>query len=229
MKRIYLADDDKDIREIIKTFLLSDGYEVECFETGDDLYSRFIQQECDLIILDIMMPGTNGLDICKKIRIDSSVPIILLTAKDTDADYITGITYGSDDYIVKPFRPTLLMARIKALFRRIELEHANEEKQSENIIAGDLVFNQKKHEIFCNSNSLKLTPNEHEILIYMMKNFETAIKREDLLEIIWGECKDVETRVIDETIRKIRKKLALSGSKTSIKTVWSFGYALENL
>ncbi len=118
---IYIADDEKNIRDIIKSFLERDGYAVSAFENGDDLMSAFFQQPCDLVILDIMMPGTDGLTICRMLREKTDVPIIMLTAKNSEYDYVKGITLGSDDYLTKPFRPTTLLMRVHALLRRIEM------------------------------------------------------------------------------------------------------------
>ena len=121
-KKIYIADDETNIRLAIKTFLENSGYIVEDFETGDLLLAAFTKSPPDLIILDVMMPGSNGFVICKELRKISHVPIIMLTARDTDLDYATGLELGSDDYLIKPFSPMSLVMRVKALFRRMELD-----------------------------------------------------------------------------------------------------------
>ena len=123
-KLIYAADDELNIRQLIQSFLEEEGYEVETFETGDALLEKFKQKPSDLVILDVMMPGTDGLSICNTIRKFSSVPILILTARDTTADYVTGITLGCDDYFTKPFSPVMLTMRVKAMFRRVELDKA---------------------------------------------------------------------------------------------------------
>ena len=147
-KLIYAADDEENIREILKSFLVDSGFEVEVFPTGDELFEAFQKKPCDLAVLDIMMPGTDGLTICKNLRAISKVPIIILTAKDSEMDYVTGMTYGGDDYLMKPFRPSMLVMRIKALFRRIEMEHDN--KRSEEVSAfSDLTYYAKTREIQC--------------------------------------------------------------------------------
>ncbi|MCL2401554.1 MAG: response regulator transcription factor [Oscillospiraceae bacterium] len=127
-KKIYIADDETNIRVAIKAFLENAGYAVEDFETGDRLLAAFAESPADLVILDVMMPGSNGFIVCKELRKKSSVPIIMLTARDSDLDYATGLDLGSDDYLIKPFSPMALVMRIKAIFRRIEFErqaHAN--------------------------------------------------------------------------------------------------------
>jgi len=122
-KLIYIADDETSIREAIQTFLENAGFAVRAFETGDALLASFTDQPTDLVILDVMMPGSNGFTICKAIRAMSPVPIIMLTARDTDLDYATGLSIGSDDYFTKPFSAMGLVMRVKAIFRRIELDH----------------------------------------------------------------------------------------------------------
>jgi DNA-binding response OmpR family regulator len=122
-KKIYIADDEANIRTAIKTFLESAGYAVEDFETGDLLLEAFSESPADLVILDVMMPGSNGFVVCKEIRKTSRVPIIMLTARDSDLDYATGLDLGSDDYLTKPFSPMALTMRVKAIFRRMEFEH----------------------------------------------------------------------------------------------------------
>ena len=121
-KLIYIADDETNIRVAIKTFLENAGFSVADFETGDLLLAAFDEQPADLVVLDVMMPGSNGFVVCKALRRISTVPIIMLTARDSDLDYATGLDIGSDDYLIKPFRPMALVMRIKAIFRRIEFE-----------------------------------------------------------------------------------------------------------
>ena len=175
---IYIADDERNIRDLIKSFLESDGYEVSAFETGDELKAAFDEKPADLVILDIMMPGTDGLTVCKQLREESGVPIIILTAKDSEYDYVHGITIGSDDYLT-------------------------------------------------NGRPVRLTRTELKMLLYMMKNPQKAYSRDELLEAIWGFDTKVETRVTDETLRRIRKQLSACESNVSVKTMWGFGYRIE--
>lgn len=227
---IYIADDEKNIRDLIKSFLESDGYEVSAFETGDELEAAFDKKPADLVILDIMMPGTDGLTICKELREKSSVPIIILTAKDSEYDYVHGITIGSDDYLTKPFRPTALLMRVRSLLRRMDMNEKSDRQQKEatdNISVGDLTFSGEKNQIFCNGKPVKLTRTELKMLLYMMKNPDKAYSRDELLNIIWGYDTAVETRVTDETLRRIRKQLSAYNSNVSIRTMWGFGYRIE--
>lgn len=226
---IYIADDDKNIRELIKSFLESDGYEVSAFVTGDELKAAFEKKPADLVILDIMMPGTDGLTVCKRLREKSSVPIIILTAKDSEFDYVQGITIGSDDYLTKPFRPTTLLMRVRSLIRRMEMNEKNDGSSKEaegDISIGDLTFSSEKNEFFCRSKPVKLTRTELKVLLYMMKNPEKTYSRDELLDAIWGYDTTVESRVTDETLRRIRKRLSACESNVGISTKWGFGYRL---
>ena len=220
---IYLADDEEDIREILSQFLGNAGYEVRSFPTGDDLYEAFNDKECDLVILDVMMPGTDGLTICKNIRAKSLVPIIILTAKETEADQMKGFMNGSDDYLVKPFSPSLLVLRVNALLRR-----TNMNKEDDNITYGDLVFSEREHTVNCNGKELGLTMTEFSLLECLIADAGSAVSRNDILDKVWGiDTDDVETRVVDETIRRTRQKLKASNSNVKIAAVWGYGYKLE--
>lgn len=227
---IYIADDEKNIRDLIKSFLESDGYEVSAFETGDELKAAFDEKPADLVILDIMMPGTDGLTLCRKLREESSVPIIILTAKDSEYDYVQGITIGSDDYLTKPFRPTALLMRVRSLLRRMDMNEKGDRSSKmsdEDISIGDLTFSGRRNEILCGGRPVKLTRTELKMLSYMMKNPEKAYSRDELLNAIWGYDTKVETRVTDETLRRIRKQLSACESNISVRTMWGFGYRIE--
>lgn len=227
---IYIADDEKNIRDLIKSFLESDGYEVSAFETGDELKAVFDEKPADLVILDIMMPGTDGLTLCRKLREKSSVPIIILTAKDSEYDYVQGITIGSDDYLTKPFRPTALLMRVRSLLRRMDMNEKGDRSSKmsdEDISIGDLTFSGRRNEILCGGRPVKLTRTELKMLSYMMKNPEKAYSRDEFLNAIWGYDTKVETRVTDETLRRIRKQLSACESNVSVRTMWGFGYRIE--
>jgi len=223
---IYIADDETNIRDVVKTFLESEGYRVTAFEDGDQLFAAFQEEPCDLIILDIMMPGSSGFDVCREIRQSSTVPIIMLTARDSDLDYATGINLGSDDYFTKPFSAMSLVMRVKAILRRIEYERAGQCKtETATLSFADLVINQQNKTAFLDLKPVELTPNEYNLLAYLVKNSERAVSREELLNTIWGYTCEVETRAADDTVRRLRKKLA--AGKITIETVWGFGFRLK--
>lgn len=227
-KKIYVADDDDNIRQIVKTFLSSDGYEVEDFPTGDLLLERFAESPCDLAILDVMMPGSDGFTVCKTLREKSTVPIIMLTARDAENDYAMGLGLGSDDYITKPFSAMALMLRVRALFRRVEFEsrkYAPDETQGKKV--GALTPDEDRRRILMNGQPLALTPTEYEVLKYLMEHADQAVSREELLNAVWGFETAVETRATDDTVRRLRQKL--DGSGVNIAAVWGYGFRLEAL
>ena len=223
---IYLADDEKSIRELLHSFLASDGYTVRSFESGDALLEAFRQEPAELVILDIMMPGTDGLTVCRELRSVSDIPIILLTAKDSELDYVMGISQGSDDYLTKPFRPTILLMKVKALLRRVEMDRGKTAAEDE-LHYGDIRYSATENAIFYGTAPVSLTQTELRLLSYMMMQPEKAYSREELLSAVWGFDSEVETRVTDETLRRIRKKLLQAGSTVSVSTIWGFGYKLK--
>lgn len=227
-EQIYIAEDESTIRTTVKTFLESEGYEVKDFENGDLLFESFQVQEPDLVILDVMMPGSSGFDITRKIRDKSSVPIILLTAKDSDLDYATGINLGSDDYFTKPFSAIALNMRVKAMLRRVKMdrEHTSNTNQ-ESYEMGNVLLNHKAMKVYVAKDTIELTPNEYNVFLYLMKRQDRPVSREELLDAIWGYGKDIETRACDDTIRRLRKKLVDASIK--IESVWGFGFSLKEI
>ena len=225
--RIIVVDDEREIADLIGLYLENDGYEVCAFETGDALLGALFKRRADLVILDIMMPGTDGLTCCRLIREKDKVPIILLTAKDTEYDYVSGILQGGDDYLTKPFRPTVLLMRVKALLRRVEMERGTDPLDRD-ITVGDLHFSGKEKKLFCKGKPLALSPNEMKMLLFLMHGKGKAFSRDELLDHIWGYNDDVETRVTDETLRRIRSKLSSADSSVLIETVWGYGYRLHS-
>ncbi|MCQ2515680.1 MAG: response regulator transcription factor [Saccharofermentans sp.] len=230
-KVIYIADDDNNIRNLLKSFLEREGYIVYSFPTGDDLLKKFLSEPCDLIILDVMMPGRDGFFILAEIRKISNVPIIMLTARDSDADYIEGLNLGSDDYFTKPFSPIKLVTRVKSAFARLEASQtmqATGNDASDTLLSfGDITINRKTKEVFLKSIELGLTPNEYSLLSYLMINRDRAVPRVELLDKIWGYETEIETRVADDTVKRLRKKIADSDVK--ISTVWGYGFKLTDV
>ncbi len=221
-KTIYIADDEKNIRELMKGFLKNDGYEVKTFVNGDELLSEFLKKPCDMVILDIMMDGTDGLTICSRIRQNYNVPIIIVSARDSELDRITGITLGSDDYLVKPFSPVELVARVKAIFRRIQLDTGT---NTQTVLKyGDITLNTATRESFLQSERFDLTPTEFALLTYLFENNNRAVSRDELLKNVWRFDFEADTRATDDVLKRLRKKLA--ASKVKIESVWGFGFKL---
>lgn len=227
MAEIYYADDEKEIREVVSSFLKNEGHHVTAFENGDLLLDEFKMKQCDLVILDIMMPGTDGIGVLTELRKISKVPVILLTAKDTDSDYYNGLALGSDDYLTKPFKPIILSAKINALLRRIRFENeGRKEIISNDIQCGNIAYSEKKHIITVNGKPLNLTPTEMRFLLYMMNRYDEAVKKETILDEIWDINSEIESRVADETNRRLRKKMQQAGADVYIQTVWGYGFKL---
>jgi len=222
-KLIYIADDDKNIRDLIAGFLKNDGFETEVFENGDALLQAFSVKPADMLILDIMMPGTDGLALCTKIRAENSVPIIIVSARDSEVDRITGIAIGSDDYLVKPFSPVELVARVHAIFRRMQID---QQKNKENLLKyGDICVNQNERMAAVNGEKLDLTPTEYLLMVYLIQNNGRAVSREELLKHVWRFETDVDTRATDDVVKRLRKKL--KDSAVCIASVWGYGFKLE--
>lgn len=226
-KRIYVADDDTNIRQIIRAFLESDGHAVEDFATGDLLLARFLETPCDLAILDVMMPGSSGFEICTELRKISAVPIIMLTARDSENDYVMGLGLGSDDYITKPFSAMSLVMRVRAIFRRIEFEsqkNAVQDAHAETTV-GALTLDVPGRHILRDGVPISLSPTEYEVLKYLMLRVGQAVSREELLNQVWGFGSAVETRATDDTVRRLRQKI--DGSHAVIEAVWGYGFRLK--
>lgn len=226
-KLIYIADDEVNICNIIKSFLIKEGYEAETFYDGRSLLEAFDAKQADMLIIDVMMPEIDGYSICSLIRQKSSVPIIIVSAKDTEPDKIAGLTLGCDDYMTKPFSPMELIARIKSIFRRIELDKNN---PSGNKVLNllDVTINHAAKKAEIGGKDIGLTGMEFSLLYYLAVNKDRAVSRGELLDKLWGYEDEVETRATDDMIKRIRKKLLNSGSKLKIDTVWGFGFRIND-
>lgn len=221
-KIIYFADDEKNIRDLVVPFLEHDGFTVRAFETGDLLLEAYKNQKPDLVILDIMMPGTNGLDVMKSIRQYDNVPIIMLTARDSDVDFITAFNLGTDDYFTKPFSPIKLSLHVKALFKRLDEKAIKNDTQYQFL---DLTLDTEKRIALLSNEEMPLTKTEFDFLLVLIEKLETAFSRETLLNRICG-FDDIESRAVDDTIKRLRKKFKQYHSQVSIKTVWGYGFKL---
>lgn len=225
MKRtVYLADDEENIRNLMQLFLTNGGYEVSVFSNGDDLLKAFLEKPCDLVILDVMMPGTDGLSLCTRIRQGSNTFIIIVSARDSELDRIAGITLGSDDYLTKPFSPMELVARANALFRRAELSRSAE--GPEQLSHGNFQLDCSNRIAKVEGRPLELTPTEYELMVYFLKNSGRAVSREELLKNVWKFDFDADTRATDDVIKRLRRKLESSGANLRIESVWGFGFRL---
>ena len=221
MSKILIADDEQKIRKLVCDFLRNVGYETIEAEDGDEAFALFQKHEddIDLVILDIMMPGLNGWEVCKEIRALSDVPVIMLTARSEEFDELLGYESGADDYVTKPFSPTILMKKVEALLRRTKsAAYLGGEK--------DLTFNHEAHEVRLNGQEIELTLKEYNILKKLLENPGRVYSREQLLDSIWGYDYVGDIRTVDSHIARLRTKLGDWGNRR-LKTVYGIGYKLE--
>jgi len=220
MTRILVVDDETNIIELVKLYLGREGYQVDSASTGRDTLSRFAAGSPDLIILDIMLPDIDGLEICRQIRAKSAVPILMLSARREDVDRIVGLELGADDYLTKPFNPHELVARVKAILRRSRAEPAD--KQT--IELGKLQIDLAKHEVKIADEPVSLRTKEFALLVVFAQNPGIVLSRERLLTQVWGYDFYGETRTIDVHVNHLRDKL--TGAGIDIETLRGAGYKL---
>lgn len=224
--RILVVDDDKDIVHLISDILEDEGFEIDKAFTGDTAMAKIISKNYDLILLDIMLPGVDGIEITKKVRDRIGTPIILLTAKDSSLDKVLGFEFGADDYITKPFDNYELVARIKAHLRRSR-RSSNGENGEDSTGQGMLKFkgieiNKDSYEAFVGSRQVELSSREFQILMYMMENANKVLTREQIYSSIWGYDDFGDINTITVHIKKLREKI--DGEGKFIKTIWGTGY-----
>lgn len=218
---IYIVEDDKEIREMETYALKNSGFHVEAFESGAEFFQRVAVQKPKLIMLDIMLPGEDGLQILQKLRQSEKtkdIPIILVTAKNSELDKVKGLDMGADDYLSKPFGIMELVSRVKALLRRTHT------KMDVILTAGDIVLDDTKRLVKVAGENCVLTYKEYELLKYFMQNIDIALSRENLLERVWGFDYEGETRTVDMHVKTLRQKLGASGE--TIKTIRNIGYKM---
>lgn len=204
MAHILLVEDEENLHSFLKLELEYEGYEVTVSENGKEALELFHRNQYDMVLLDLMLPGINGLEVCRRIREESMVPIIMLTARDTVMDRITGLQLGADDYLPKPFDTQELLARMKGIFRRIQYTQTNDAVQ---LTFKDLKLDIMSRQVMRGSNTIELTNKEFELLHVFMKNINRVLTRDILLEQVWGYEHVVETNVVDVYIRYLRNKL----------------------
>ena len=228
-KKIYVADDEKNILDLITQVLSNEGFEVSAYSDGDKLFRDFQISPADLVILDIMMPGTDGLVLSTKIRSISTVPIIIVSARDSEMDRITGIALGSDDYLTKPFSPMELVVRVKAILRRVDLNKAISTNDDQTLVFGNIKLEQFSRDLWVGTNKYDFTTTEFELMYYMITNHPKAISRDELLRNVWKVSYDVDTRATDDVIKRLRKKLKAADADSEIESVWGYGFRLVKI
>lgn len=225
MSRILIVEDELDLANIIKDYLVKELYEVEICTEGDKAIEIFDKFKPSLVILDLMLPGMNGYEICKNIRIKSTIPILILSAKIDEFDKVKGLNLGADDYITKPFRPRELLARVNAQLRRSQVFNKD---NLEIIDIENIRVYTKEYKVEKNGRDLDLSRNEFELLVFLSKNPRQVFSREQLYEIIWGFDSYGDLNTVTVTINRLRQKIEDNPKNPKyILTVWGVGYKFE--
>jgi two-component system phosphate regulon response regulator PhoB len=229
-KSILVVEDEEDIRELVSYNLLKEGYQVAGVASGEDALAAVETKTPDLVLLDIMLPGLDGLRVCRKLKEDprfSSIPIIMLTAKGEEPDIVAGLNMGADDYVTKPFSPKVLLARVKAVLRRAEVESAvsEEELESEVVEVRDLMIHPGRHEVFVCRKPVELTATEFKLLHFLAQRPGWVFTRQQILDGVHGDNYAITDRAVDVQVVGLRRKLGAAGNY--IETVRGVGYRFK--
>lgn len=223
MAKILILEDEKQMADFISLELKHEGYEVDICYDGEQGYENAIKTNYDIILLDIMLPKINGMEVCRKLRIKKDTPIIMLTAKGDITDKVNGLDIGADDYLTKPFEIEELLARMRVILRR-KMQKTN---QSKTIQVADLKLDLEKKQVSRNEKNIELTKKEYELLEYLMKNNGIVISREKIIETVWNYDFVGDTKIVDVFIRYLRSKIDDGYDKKLINTVIGFGYVIQ--
>ncbi|MDR3121582.1 MAG: response regulator transcription factor [Clostridiales bacterium] len=221
--KIFVVDDDVNICELIRLYLEKEGYDVRTVNRGDRAVEEFSSHAPHLVVLDIMLPGLDGWQVCREIRKRSNIPIIMLTAKGETFDKVLGLELGADDYMVKPFEAKELVARIKAVLRRYDRKEAG----SVEVVFPNLVINKTNYTVKLNGTEIQLPPKELELLFFLASNPNKVFTREQLLEHVWDFDFFGDSRTVDVHIKRLREKIDVKDQIWQLKTVWGVGYKFE--
>lgn len=224
--KVLVIDDEENVCELITLYFEKAGYDVGCCGDGNDGIETVRSQKPDIVILDLMLPGMDGLDVCKEIRKFSNVPLIMLTARVDEVDRVLGLEIGADDYVTKPFSPRELLARVKAVLRRAAYVPSPDEAQVLNLPG--LSVSRISREVVVGDSRVDLTPKEFDLLWYLASNRNRVFTREQLLEQVWAYQEFYgDERTVDQHIKRLRRKIETNGSPCRITTIWGVGYKFE--
>jgi len=235
MKKVLVVDDDSNIVEVLRLYFDKDGFAVISCMTGDRAFDTFMVAQPDIVILDLMLPGKDGYDICREIRKVSDTPIIMLTARTDTLDKVVGLELGADDYVQKPFEPKELLARVKAVLRRTEKKEetpsvpTEAEKTGEVVTYQGLTIDKARYAVLVGGLEVEMPPKELELLFFLAAHPNRVFTREQLLENVWGYDFYGESRTVDVHVKRIREKIEDPSREVNwqIKTVWGVGYKFE--
>jgi DNA-binding response OmpR family regulator len=226
MTSILLVEDDPDIANLLDLHLSDEGYEVDIVSEGDEGLTRALSEDYALVILDIMLPGMDGFDICREIRAEKrSLPILMLTAKSEEVDKVLGLELGADDYITKPFSIREVLARVKAIFRRIEYDQEAAQQPAQRVQVGRLAIDPEKRKVTLDGDTLELTNKEFDLLLLFARHPGKAFNRQELLDEVWGYQYSGYSHTVNTHINRLRNKIEDDPSDPQyVKTVWGVGY-----
>ena len=229
-KRVLVVEDDVDIARLLELQLTQEGFDVRVVLRGDEALNASERNNCDLVILDVMLPGLDGLEICRRLRTQARyVPIIMLTAKSAESDRVLGLELGADDYITKPFSIRELVARVRALFRRVEVLAETQLKRPNQVESDELTITIDKRRVECQGKKVNLTATEFDLLVQFATNPGRVYSRAQLLESVWGYANDAYQHTVNEHINRLRAKIEPDPRKPHfIQTVWGIGYKFRD-
>ena len=225
--KVLIVDDEANICELIRLYVEKEGYNAIIATDGAKAVEKFMQEKPDMVLLDIMLPVKDGWQVCREIRAVNDTPIIMLTAKGETFDKVLGLELGADDYIVKPFEPKELVARMKAVLRRTEARTAPQEESGDELVFDGLKIGRETYEIYLDGKKIEMPPKEFELLYFLAKNKNKVYTRDQLLDEIWGYEFFGDSRTVDVHIKRIREKIESEGKNWQLKTVWGVGYKFE--
>lgn len=226
-QRILIIEDEKNLARFIELELKHEGFVTETMYNGRTGLDAALTQDWDLILLDLMLPELNGIEVCRRLRPTKNTPIIIMTARDSVIDRVSGLDHGADDYIVKPFAIEELLARIRALLRRVEIEEEQRKIKQTTVTYRDLVIEKENRVVRRGEDQIELTKREYELLLILMENVNVVLSRDVLLNKVWGYKSEVETNVVDVYIRYLRNKIDVDGRESYIQTVRGTGYVMR--
>ena len=228
MQRILIIEDELSIAELERDYLEVNGYESDIAITGEEGFRKAMTNTYSLILLDLMLPGIDGFELCKQLRETLDIPILMVTARKEDIDKIRGFDRGADDYIVKPFAIEELLARLRALLRRIDIEGDKNIIKQTTLTYRDLTIEKENRVVRRGTEMIELTKREYELLLTLMENINVVLARDVLLNKVWGYETEVETNVVDVYIRYLRNKIDVPGDESYIQTVRGTGYVMRS-
>lgn len=223
---ILIVDDEENICELIRLYVEKEGYRAMIATNGQEAMDKFRTEKPDMVLLDIMLPIKDGWQVCREIRAIDDTPIIMLTAKGETFDKVLGLELGADDYMVKPFEPKELLARMKAVLRRT-IGRAEEDPEDHEIVFDGLRVNQTTYDVYLDEEKIEMPPKEFELLYFLAKNANKVFTRDQLLDEIWGYEFFGDSRTVDVHMKRIREKIEKEDKTWHLKTVWGVGYKFE--